>query len=240
MQRIGTAGWAIPSRYSASLPSTGSQLERYARHLNASEINSSFYRHHRLRTYARWASSVPADFRFSVKLPSALSHDGELVSEGETLDRFLDESSGLGAKLGVLLLQLPPKLAFEASSVQPFFDSLRKRINAPLACEPRHPSWASAEAEALLIHHGVARVAADPPRWEGGEEPAGARELAYFRMHGRPRTYYSDYDPEKLALLRQQVARASDRAAEVWVIFDNTVLGCALGNALTLGDSLGA
>jgi len=237
-QRIGTAGWAIPAQFSASLPSTGSHLERYARHLNAAEINSSFYRYHRLRTYARWASSVPPDFRFSVKLPRALSHNGELVPEPATLDRFLDETSGLGSKLGALLLQLPPKLVFDASTVETFLNALRKRTSVPLVCEPRHPSWASAEADTLLLRHSVSRVAADPPRWHGGDEPGGARELAYFRLHGQPRIYYSDYDPEKLAALRQQVARASDRASEVWVIFDNTALGCALGNALSLDEAL--
>jgi uncharacterized protein YecE (DUF72 family) len=46
--------------------------------------------------------------------------------------------------------------------------------------------------------------------------------------------YYSDYNADQLESLRQQVERASDRASEVWIIFDNTVLGCALGNALAL------
>jgi uncharacterized protein YecE (DUF72 family) len=145
-------------------------------------------------------------------------------------------AAGLGEKLAVLLLQLPPKLSFDATSVQTFFDTLRKRTNLQVVCEPRHPSWASPPAEALLTHYAVERVAADPPRWEGGDEPGGARELAYFRWHGRPRRYYSNYGPEELAALRRQVARASGWASDVWIIFDNTVLGNALGNALALSS----
>jgi Protein of unknown function DUF72 len=48
---IGTAGWSVPSRYAAEIPQGGSHLERYARRLNAAEINSSFYRPHQRKTY---------------------------------------------------------------------------------------------------------------------------------------------------------------------------------------------
>lgn len=127
-----------------------------------------------------------------------------------------------------------------SASTQTFFNTLCKRINVPLVCEPRHPSWGSPKAEAVLAHYAVARVAADPPPWQGADEPGGARELAYFRWHGRPRMYYSDYPPETLLALQEQVARASDRASDIWIIFDNTVLGCALGNAMSLSELIRA
>src|SRR5918993_896064 len=44
--RIGTAGWSIPKEHAAPFPATGPHLERYAKVLNAVEINSSFYRLH--------------------------------------------------------------------------------------------------------------------------------------------------------------------------------------------------
>src|SRR3954447_13007277 len=64
--RIGTAGWTVPSKYLERVPAGGSHLERYARHFNVVEINSSFHRPHRRATYERWAESVPQNFRFSV------------------------------------------------------------------------------------------------------------------------------------------------------------------------------
>jgi uncharacterized protein YecE (DUF72 family) len=51
-------------------------------------------------------------------------------------------------------------------------------------------------------------------------------------LHGQPRKYYSDYNEERLASLRKQASIAWGRASEVWIIFDNTALGHALGNAL--------
>jgi uncharacterized protein YecE (DUF72 family) len=231
---IGTAGWAIPSRYKEMFTGEGSALERYADRLNAVEINSSFHRHHREETYERWAASVPKGFRFSVKVPRALTHEGELTPDREVLDRFVGEVRALGGKLGVLLVQLPPELAFNATAATRFVKALRKRVDVPLAFEPRHPSWGSPRAERLFARSHIARVAADPAPWTGAERPAGHTDLAYFRWHGYPRKYYSDYDAEHIVSLRRQVTEAARRSADVWIIFDNTAHGHALGNALSL------
>jgi len=239
MTYVGTAGWAIPKQYKDALPGTLSHLERYSKRLDAVEINSSFYRHHQPQTYRRWSASVPANFRFSVKVPRTLTHSGELSSDAQILDRFIDEVHGLGAKLGVLLVQLPPKLEFDARMSHEFFAALRKRDpDVQVACEPRHPSWGSTRVDRLLAKWHVARVAADPAPWPGAAEPGGAQRLAYFRLHGQPRKYYSDYDAEHLASWREQVSIARKRAAEVWIIFDNTALGHALGNALSVTDAI--
>src|SRR4051794_30153330 len=104
--RVGTAGWSVPSRYAAVMPPGGSHLERYARRLNAVEINSSFYRSHQRKTYERWTNSTPPDLRFAVKVPKAMTHELGLAGCGALLDRFAAEVTGLGDRLGVLLVQL--------------------------------------------------------------------------------------------------------------------------------------
>lgn len=235
---VGTAGWTIAARYQDTLADSGSHLERYGQRLNAVEINSSFRRHHRVQTYARWASSVPTHFRFSVKVPRELTHDGELTPQPDVLDQFIEEVLGLGHKLGVLLVQLPPRLAFDKSVARGFFSELRRRIDVQIACEPRHPSWSSGAANSVLAEYEVARVAADPPPWPGADEPGGCERFAYFRWHGQPRKYYSDYDAERLGSLQQQMSIVGERAFDIWAIFDNTVLGCALGNALAIADAI--
>ena len=234
MIRIGTAGWAIPAQYRERFATSGSVLERYARVLNVVEINTSFYRHHQAQTFERWAASVPRGFRFSVKVPRELTHEGELTPDRRVLDRFAEEVAGLGGKLGVLLVQLPPSLVFDAAAATRFFKAVRKRVDVPLALEPRHPSWGSPLAERLLARSRIARVAADPAPWVGAEAPAGNADLAYFRWHGSPRKYYSDYDAERLANLKRHVSAIARKGADAWVIFDNTAHGHALGNALSL------
>jgi uncharacterized protein YecE (DUF72 family) len=235
---VGTAGWTIAARYQDALAGSGSHLERYAERLNAVEINSSFRRHHRVQTYARWTSSVPTHFRFSVKVPRSLTHAGELTPQPDVLDQFIEGVLGLGDKLGVLLVQLPPRLSFDKSMARVFFAELRQRIDVQVACEPRHPSWSSASANSVLTEYEVARVAADPPPWPGADGPGGCERFAYFRWHGQPRKYYSDYDAERLAALQQRMGVAGECALDVWAIFDNTVLGCALGNALAIAGAI--
>jgi uncharacterized protein YecE (DUF72 family) len=232
--RIGTAGWSVPSRHAAAMPPGGSHLERYSRRLDAVEINSSFYRPHQRKTYERWAQSAPTGFRFSVKLPKAITHEQRLADCGALLDRFAAEVAGLGDKLGVLLVQLPPKLALERRVAGRFFHDLRERIDTPIACEPRHASWFTPDISDWLTERRIARVAADPAPVTGAGEPGGWNGLAYYRWHGSPRIYYSDYDDAALKSLKKRLDEMRERGAATWCIFDNTALGAALGNALAL------
>lgn len=214
-------------------PAEGTALERYATRFDAVEINSSFHRPHRRTTYERWAGSVPASFRFAVKLPRAISHDRRLVACGEPLARFADEIAGLGDKRGPVLVQLPPSFAFSPEIAAAFFDELARIVGGVAVCEPRHPSWFAAEADALLVAHRVARVVADPARVPEAASPGGWRGLTYARWHGAPAMYRSSYDP---AATRAHAALA--RTGESWSIYDNTTLGAATANALALVAAL--
>jgi uncharacterized protein YecE (DUF72 family) len=231
--RIGTAAWSIPKEHAAAFPPIGSHLERYGAVLNAVEINSSFYRPHRTVTYERWAASVPENFRFAVKIPKAITHEHRLKETGDLLDRFLSEVSGLGSKLGPLLVQLPPSLRFEDGIADGFLGKLRSRVESPIVCEPRHATWFTREIEALLGELRIARVAADPAPVAGAEKPGGWRGLSYYRLHGSPRIYYSAYGPEDLAGIAQRIAGDAAAAIETWCIFDNTAAFAATANALT-------
>jgi uncharacterized protein YecE (DUF72 family) len=235
--RVGTAGWTVPSRYAAEIPQGGSHLERYARRLNAVEINSSFYRPHQRKTYERWARSTPGGFRFSVKMPKAITHEARLTDCEAMLDRFVAEVTGLGDKLGVLLVQLPPSFGFDKRVAGRFFRALQKRIDAPTALEPRHRSWFAPDVAEWLADLGIARVAADPAPVAGAGETGGWTGLAYYRWHGSPRIYYSDYDAAALESLKMKLDESCSRGVPTWCIFDNTAEGAALGNALTLAYS---
>ena len=238
--RVGCAGWTVPRRHVAEFPSEGSHLERYAARFPAVEINSSFYRPHRRATYERWAASTPEHFRFAVKAPKTLTHERRLVGGDEELERFLGEIGGLGAKLGPILVQLPPSLAFDRTIVRLFFERLRARHAGSVACEPRHASWFTLEGESTLTELSIARVAADPARAEGAEEFGGWPGLAYLRLHGTPKVYYSEYGAEELARWTEVLARAAAANAETWCIFDNTALDAAQGNALATIELLRA
>ncbi|MES1980129.1 MAG: DUF72 domain-containing protein [Pseudomonadota bacterium] len=235
---IGCAGWNLPRDAWPSFPAHGSHLERYAARLNAAEINSSFYRPHQLQTYARWAESVPADFRFSVKLPKTITHEKRLQDCESLLGGFLAQVAGLGTRLGCLLVQLPPSLAFDDMASRSFLETLRNAHDGPVALEARHKSWFGEEVSQHLAAHRVARVLADPVRFDAGRWPGGDPHLVYVRLHGSPRMYYSAYAQTVLDALaiRLQLAAASDAA--VWCIFDNTASGAATSNALYVAQAM--
>ncbi|HET7187861.1 MAG TPA: DUF72 domain-containing protein, partial [Gemmatimonadaceae bacterium] len=167
-----------------------------------------------------------------------ITHDQRLVAADVLLEVFLDEARGLGERFGPLLVQLPPSLALDGDIAEEFFSVLRAIHDGEVVCEPRHDSWFGAEGDALLAKHRVARAGADPARCAAAALPGGWPHLAYLRLHGSPRMYYSDYPDEALrrvaALLRGY--RAS--GGTCWCVFDNTTLGAATGNALELARLL--
>jgi len=234
---IGTAGWSIPRASAGRFDFEGTHLERYARVFGCAEINSSFHRPHAAVTYARWAASTPPGFRFAVKLPRAITHDRKLRRARLPLDRFLDETRGLGRRRGPLLVQLPPSHAFDARVAARFFELFRARYDGTLVCEPRHGSWLSPAADALLVRYKVARVAAHPASAPGADHPGGWKGMAYFRLHGAPRVYWSRYDREFLATL-ENVLRQIPLSGDAWCVFDNTASGAALENAWDLRAAL--
>ena len=236
--RVGCAGWSIGAAHRGLFADGDSVLARYATRFDIVEINSSFYRPHRCATYARWAEAVPPTFRFSVKLPRAITHDSRLVGAGASLDRFIDEASGLGDRLGCLLVQLPPSLAYDARIAATFFAMLRRRWSGGVACEPRHVTWSEPRAEAMLLRHRIARVAADPAPYRGAAAPAGEPALRYWRLHGAPQIYYSAYDDEALHAYAEEVIATTADDAEAWVIFDNTARGHATPNAAAFQASI--
>jgi uncharacterized protein YecE (DUF72 family) len=235
---LGTAGWSIPRADQSRFPSAESHLARYAKVFPAVEINSTFYRPHRAATFERWAASVPRAFRFSVKIPQTITHDRRLAGSSRLLDEFLDSISPLGSRLGCLLVQLAPTTAFDARVARSFFTVLRKRFDRCVAIEPRHASWFTPRTDRLLTSFEIARVAADPSRTDGGGEPGGWPGLCYFRLHGSPRIYYSMYDDGFLDALSKSLRELPRGRTQTWCIFDNTALGAATPNALSLMERL--
>jgi uncharacterized protein YecE (DUF72 family) len=234
--RIGTAGWAIPAPVASEFPADGSTLARYASVFNAVEINSTFRRSHRATTYERWASEVPRTFKFSVKTPKSVTHVARLMDGEAVIDAFLEETTHLGEKLGPLLLQLPPSLAFAPDVVDAVCRRLSQGGRFTIACEPRHASWFNPNVDRWMADRRVVRVAADPARHPGAGEPGGWRGLSYYRLHGSPRMYYSSYSTDAITALRKQLER--DDADEKWCIFDNTASGAAASDALALQKAI--
>jgi uncharacterized protein YecE (DUF72 family) len=171
-------------------------------------------------------------------MPKAITHTARLDVTSDVITAFIDQISVLEAKLGCLLVQLPPSLAYDAAVAGRFFDNLKARSAIPIACEPRHASWFERDADELLRQFAIARVAADPARVLAASEPGGSRDLSYFRLHGSPKVYYSSYPDDFIHPLAKRLQRETDGDRAVWCIFDNTTLGAATRNALDLTSAV--
>ena len=235
--RIGLAGWSeATSRFRALYPlppemPKPSGLQRYAHTLDFVEINASFYRNMRRSTYERWAQDTPPHFGFSVKMHRGFTHFHRL-KDTTALPAFIEAASGLGEKWQALLVQLPPSLQFDAESASQFFADVRRQYAGSIACEPRHDSWMTPDAAALLARFVVGLVRVDIPQADDTVGPGPV----YVRLHGSPRRYFSAYTSDQLRSLSSWLQDLPGRAR--YVIFDNTGSTAATRNALELHSLL--
>ena len=230
---VGSAGWSLRPHLAGQFEAGPNHLARYSSRFNAVEINSSFYRPHRQSTYARWAATVPPGFRFSVKVPKKITHESRLLGTDEAIGQFLSEAAGLADKFGAILVQLPPSLPWDFTVARSFFRSIREKTNTPIVCEARHPSWFKVEVDGALEEMGIERVIADPPVVDRSPDFLPL-SMAYLRLHGAPRMYYSEYSAQHLEGLAERLKLLAATDVPAWCIFDNTAAGAALGNALEM------
>ncbi|MCG8914404.1 DUF72 domain-containing protein [Actinokineospora sp. PR83] len=231
--RIGTSGWTYPEWRGGFYPSTlrrGKELEHLSARLNSVEVNGTFYGLRGPHVFRSWRDRTPDDFVLAVKGPKVVTHTLRLRDPGEALAAFLASGVGeLGDKLGPLLWQLPPTLAFDRDTVAAFLDLLPPVRHA---VEARHPSFGDDRYFDLLRERGVASVVAD----SAGRFPLFTEltaDFAYARLHGPETLYTGDYPPETL---RKWAAAIHTWSADldVYVYLDNTMSGHAPTNAVEL------
>jgi uncharacterized protein YecE (DUF72 family) len=119
-----------------------------------------------------------------------------------------------------------------------FLSDLRSRFAGQLVIEPRHETWFNGHVERILVDLEIGRVAADPARVPEAALPGGFDKIVYYRLHGSPRIYYSAYPQDYLDQISAALVEHAARGAVVWCIFDNTALGAATKDALTVKSLL--
>jgi uncharacterized protein YecE (DUF72 family) len=162
--RIGTSGWSYDDWVGPFYPdgtAKGDYLREYARHFDTVEVDSTFYRPPSERMVAGWAAKTPAEFRFALKVPQAITHEQVLVDCERDMADFIARLAPLGPRLRCVLLQFGyfNRRAFSAAG--PFFERLDRFLatfapQVPLACEIRNKQWLTRDYFDLLRGHNVA------------------------------------------------------------------------------------
>ncbi|GAA3755911.1 DUF72 domain-containing protein [Terriglobus aquaticus] len=224
--RIGISGWRYkPWRgvfYPPRLPQRR-ELEFAATHFNSVEINGTFYSMQRPESFRRWHAETPEGFLFAIKGARFITHMKKLRGVEQGLANFFAQGVlALGKKLGPVLWQLPPQLAFDADRLAGFFDLLpRTHADAAVLAhdhaprfqgrsvveaeakgtirhcvEVRHGSFVTPEFARLLRKHRIGLVVADTVEWPLLFDVTA--DFIYCRLHGSEQLYVSGYESDAI------------------------------------------
>jgi uncharacterized protein YecE (DUF72 family) len=236
---VGTSGWQYRDWRERFYPKAVAQkrwLEYYAERFATVESNNAFYRLPERSTFEDWAARTPQDFVWAVKMSRFLTHMKRLKDPAEPVDRFMKHASGLGNKLGPVLLQLPPNLKADLDRLEETFSALSGRIR--VAVEFRHDSWFKDETRALLEKHDAALCVADR-----GSRPVTAlwrtTDWGYVRFHAGTASSHPCYGRTSLRTWAERIVDLWPANADVFVYFNNDTLGCALRDARVFARELG-
>ena len=236
---VGTSGWAYASwrkRFYEGRPPR-EWLGFCAQRFSGLEINATHYRLQSAGTFRRWREATPRDFRFTLKAHRYLTHKRKLKNPSGPIRVERERAAALGAKLAVVLWQLPGNFGCNLERLEAFAKALGTWRRARHAIEFRHASWFRKEVADCLRRHRIAVCqsdAADWPRWD-----AVTTDLVYVRLHGRPRTYASSYGERALRAWARRIRRWQREGRAVHVYFDNDARGAAPRNAERLIALLG-
>lgn len=216
------------------------RLNYYASLLNSVEVNSTFYKLPMPRTVEKWAEDVPADFRFTFKLPKSVTHTKDLQYNVEDVQRFFEVIEQAGEKKGCVLVQFPGSI--KAS----YFQKVRQLLDDifatglqegwHLAVEFRDKSWYSDTVYQMLERYNASVVMQDMPK---SFTPLIDMEksFVYLRFHGELGNYRGGYTDDFLREHAAYIQDWLDEGLPVYAYFNNT-MGEAIHNAMTLSGYL--
>jgi len=218
--RVGIGGWVYPPWrgvfYPRGLPQAR-ELAHASRQVTAIEINGTFYGAQKPASFRRWHDETPEDFVFSLKGPRFATHRSDLAAAGPSVERFF--ASGvleLRDKLGPVLWQFAPWMAFDEAAFAAFLELLPHRLDGRAirhVVEVRHQSFASASFMDLLRRHKVAVALVDDDKYQAFGEITG--DFVYARLRRCVADEPAGYPPDALdswaeRFRRQSAAGVSD------------------------------
>jgi uncharacterized protein YecE (DUF72 family) len=233
----GTSNIVLPVRNKTEYPEEfrdSSRLAYYASLFNSVEINSTFYKLPQPGTVIKWASLVPAGFRFTVKLSKTLTHQKNLVFDPAGVQKFFGVTDGFAQKKGCVLVQLPAGAKVDLSDR---FEDLLDRIikhnmGWQLAVEFRDNSWYTDRTYRLIEAANGCLVEQDMPK-SATPTSLPFSQVRYMRFHGECGDYRGCYTSQFLTTRSEKIKAAEAMGKTVYAYFNNTI-GDAVHNAISL------
>jgi uncharacterized protein YecE (DUF72 family) len=202
-------------------------FDYYCQHFKTLELNVTFYRFPQLSFLQNWYGKSPADFRFAVKAPRAITHYKKFNDTTELITSFYDTiNQGLQEKLGPVLFQLPPSFTYDEEKLDRIINSLNPSFKNVL--ELRHVSWWNESVYQKLAKHNITFCGMSHPILP--DDVIQNTPVVYYRFHGVPVLYRSPYSRDFLKKIINTV-KQNPEVREGWFYFNNDFDAVGVGNA---------
>lgn len=201
-------------------------FEYYTTEFNTLELNTTFYRFPLVKTLENWYIKSPADFSFAVKAPRLITHYKRFNDCERLLSDFYGTViEGLQGKLGPVLFQLPSQITYDDIFLQKLIRNLD--ANFKNVIEFRHSSWWRQDVYDMLAEKNIIFCSIDHPQLP--TEVINNTPLVYYRFHGAPKLYYSEYPATTVTSVADKII--AGKIKDAFVFFNNTATMAAINNA---------
>ncbi|MGG1922840.1 UNVERIFIED_CONTAM: DUF72 domain-containing protein [Ralstonia mannitolilytica] len=209
-------------------------LSLYSKTFNAVEINSTFYRKPTSKTLLKWHDETPEGFRFFIKIPKVITHQNRLENSKDEIAVFCEHiQDSLKDKLSGFLYQLPPSFKNTAENTERIINNIDSRFLNVI--EFRHSSWWQKEIFGLLKQHDIVFSGVSFPGHLPEDFIINHPEILYYRLHGKPVLYKSEYSKDFIDALAEKIKNTSQTS---FIFFNNTWGTAAIKNSLYLKSIL--
>ncbi|WP_288442555.1 DUF72 domain-containing protein [uncultured Chryseobacterium sp.] len=205
-------------------------LSLYSKTFNAVEINSTFYRKPTSKTLLKWHAETPDNFRFFIKIPKAITHQNRLENSKDEIVLFCNHiQNSLKDKLSGFLYQLPPSFKNTVENTERIINNLDSRFLNVI--EFRHSSWWQKEIFDLLKQYDIVFSGVSFPGNLPEDLIINHPEILYYRLHGKPVIYKSEYSNDFMDALAEKIKNTTQTS---FIFFNNTWGTAAIKNSLYL------
>jgi len=203
-------------------------FDYYTQHFNTLELNVTFYRFPELKSLQNWYAKAPQNFVFSAKVPREITHYKKFVDSREILaDFYAVLKEGLAEKLGSVLFQLPPQFTFSQERLQMILEQIDHSFTNVI--EFRNETWWREDVMVTLRHKHISFCGVSFPKIKH-DEVIVTSPVAYYRFHGVPKLFYSEYD-EAFLQDKMKELKSFEEVRTAYLYFNNTASMAALRNA---------
>lgn len=234
--RIGTSGYQYDHWTKVFYPEKLPKKEwfnYYAKHLDSVEMNSTFYRLPKTKTFEGWRERAPQGFRYILKYSRYGTHIKRLKDPADHVGTFLERAEHLKSSLGPILVQIPPNWKARPDRLDAFLEAAPDRRR--WAIEIRDPSWFTDEVFHILEKHNAALCLHD---MLPDHPDLHTADWVYLRYHGPNGDYTGQYSSKAIEGIARKIDNCHDSGLDVFCFFNNDQHGYAVENALDLKQLL--